>query len=226
MLNATAVYCRVSTKEQSIESQKLEIMRWLTAHGLTEADVTWYVDHETGTTLAREAFNRLEDDIFRGRVTTVIVARLDRVSRKLYDGIRVLGEWAERGVRIVSVTQDIDLSGAMGRLIAAIMLGVAEIETTIRKERQMAGIAAAKARGVYKDRRVTGPGRSKKAKPARAHELRAKGLTAPEIATAMGVSLATVWRYLSCTTQTSAAGSPSPSSSSECLLGESASATP
>jgi DNA invertase Pin-like site-specific DNA recombinase len=79
--NGIAVYCRVSTKEQSIESQKLEIMRWLTAHGLTESDVSWYVDHETGTTLARDSFNRLEDDIYRGRVTTVIVARSARPMR-------------------------------------------------------------------------------------------------------------------------------------------------
>ena len=77
-------------------------------------------------------------------------------------------------------------------MIAAVMLGLAEIEMEYRRERQQAGIDAAKKKGVFKGRIV---GTTKK-KPERAIVLREKGLTAPEIATALDVSERTVFRYL------------------------------
>ena len=80
----------------------------------------------------------------------------------------------------------------VGKIIAAVLLGVAGMEQEARRERQQAGIKAARVRGVYKGRK---PG-SSKAKPARTRELRAKGLKQDEIATAMGVSRTTVNRYL------------------------------
>jgi DNA invertase Pin-like site-specific DNA recombinase len=93
----------------------------------------------------------------------------------------------------VVVTQQIDLSGAVGRMVASVMFGLAEIELEYRRERQAAGIAVAKSRGIYKGRKPGTP----KANPARAHELRRRGLIVTEIATALGVSERTVFRYLS-----------------------------
>jgi DNA invertase Pin-like site-specific DNA recombinase len=84
------------------------------------------------------------------------------------------------------------VSGTFGRMVAALMLGLAEIEWEYRKERQVAGIAVAKRNGVYRGRQ---PGTTK-GQPDRARDLRDKGLTAPEIAQAMGVSARTVFRYL------------------------------
>jgi DNA invertase Pin-like site-specific DNA recombinase len=103
-----------------------------------------------------------------------------------------VSDWCERGIRIVSTTQQIDLNCAVGKKIAAVMLGLAEIELEYRQERQAAGIRAAKKRGAYTGRKA---GTTKKS-PARAIALHAKGFTAPEIAEAMGVSLRSVWRYL------------------------------
>jgi len=91
------------------------------------------------------------------------------------------------------VTQQIDFSGTVGRILAAVLMGVAEMEQETRRERQAAGIAAAKKRGVYTGRKRG----TTKANPERARELRDKGLTVPEIMTALGVkSRATVHRYL------------------------------
>lgn len=118
--------------------------------------------------------------------------KLDRLSRRLVDGVRILSDWAERGLKIVVVTQQLEFNGAVGRLVAALLMGLAEIEWEYRKERQAAGIEVAKKRRVYKGRK---PGTTKK-KPQRAIQLREKGLTAPEIATALGVSERTVFRYL------------------------------
>jgi DNA invertase Pin-like site-specific DNA recombinase len=84
------------------------------------------------------------------------------------------------------------VNGSVGRMIAALLLGLAEIEWEFRKERQQAGIAVARKKGVYKGRK---PGTTK-GQPERAMELRDKGLTAAEIATALGVSERTVFRYI------------------------------
>src|SRR5262249_62214361 len=108
---------------------------------------------ETGGTLRRPAFDGLEKAIFAGTVKTVVVWKLDRLSRRQRDGVDLLADWCERGVRVVAVTQQIDLSGAVGRMVASVLFGLAEIESEYRRERQAAGIAVAKERGVYRGRR-------------------------------------------------------------------------
>jgi DNA invertase Pin-like site-specific DNA recombinase len=108
------------------------------------------------------------------------------------DGINLLADWCDRGVRVVSVTQQIDLSGPVGRMVASVMFGLAEIELEYRRERQQAGIAVAKSRGVYRGRKKG----TTKSKPTRARQLRKQGLTTPEIANALAVSERTVFRYL------------------------------
>jgi DNA invertase Pin-like site-specific DNA recombinase len=95
-------------------------------------------------------------------------------------------------LKIVVTTQQIELNGPLGRMIAAVMLGLAEIELEYRHERQTAGIEVARKKGIYKGR-LKG---TTKAKPQRARELREQGLTVPEIAKALGTSERTVWRYL------------------------------
>ncbi len=185
-------YCRVSTSRQKNDSQRAEISRWLRGSSIPADAVVWFEDKETGKTLKRPGFDRLKQAIFEGRIKTVIVWKLDRISRRQREGINLLADWCDRGIRVVVVTQQIDLTGAVGRMVASVMFGLAEIELEYRRERQAAGIAVAKARGVYKGRK---PGTTK-ANPARAQELRARGLVVPEISTALGVSERTVFRYL------------------------------
>ncbi len=188
-----ACYVRVSTKDQKTESQRAEVRRWLEGNGLALDQVEWYVDIESGRKMARPEFDRLQRDIFAGTVRTVVVFKVDRIARRLREGLNLLCDWCERGVRVVSVTQQVDVSGTLGRMVAALMLGLAEIEWEYRRDRQAAGIRVARRHGVYR-------GRTKgttKQKPARAQELQAKGMSAPEIGRALGVSLRTVFRYLS-----------------------------
>lgn len=187
-----ACYCRVSTRQQKTDSQEAEILKWLAGNGIDPEQVAWYRDHETGKTLKRPDFDRLQRDIFAGQVRTVVVWKLDRLSRRLRDGVNVLADWCEQGLRIVVVTQQIELNGAVGRMIAAVMLGLAEIELEYRRERQMAGIEVARTKGKFTGRKRG----TTKGRPQRARELKRQGLSAPEIATALGTSLRTVWRYL------------------------------
>ena len=124
----------------------------------------------------------LFDDSTTG-LDPVIAASVDDEIVKLRD--------LEKVTSIV-VTQQIELNGPVGRMIAAVMLGLAEIELEFRRERQAAGIEVAKKNGAFR-------GRAKgttKGKPQRARQLRKQGLTAAEIANAMNTSERTVWRYL------------------------------
>ena len=187
----TAVYVRVSTEEQKTASQERDLRRWLTGNGI--GDPEWYIDHGyTRDNFDRPEFTRMQEDIFNGEIGTIVVWKLDRLSGTLLGGLTVLCDWLQRGLRVVSVTQQIDFSGATGKLMAAVLLGLSEIEQSTRRERQRAGIEAAKENGVYRGRK---PGTTK-ATPARAAELRARGLTDSEIGRALGVSRATVQRYL------------------------------
>lgn len=185
----TAVYIRVSTVGQNETGQRREIQRWLKGNGIT--DVEWYTDKQTGDNLERPGFERLQADIFAGRIGAVVVWRLDRLSRKLRDGLDVLCWWTDKGIRVVSVTQQIDLTGTVGKMMAAVLLGVAEMEQETRRERQAAGIAAAKEKGIYLGRK---PGATK-VSPAKVAELRGRGWSDTEIAQNLGVSRQTVWRY-------------------------------
>lgn len=187
-----AAYCRVSHSSQKHDSQKAEIQKWLDNHGIDPNQVEWYMDKETGKHTNRPAFERLQKDIFDGKVHQVILWKLDRLSRRLVDGVNILAGWCERGLKIVVVTQQLEFNGPVGKTLAAVMLGLAEIELEYRRERQAAGIEVAKKKGHYKGRK---PGTTKK-KPERAIELRDKGLTVEEIATALGVSERTVFRYI------------------------------
>lgn len=193
-----AVYVRVSSRHQKTDSQEAEIRKWLAGNGIDPEKVVWFIDKETGKTLDRPAFKRLQGAIFDGTVKTVVVWKLDRLSRRLRDGVNILADWCERGLRVIVVTQQIDLSGPVGRMIAAVMLGLAEIELEFRRERQAAGIEVAKQRGVYRGRKQG----TTKAKPRRARELRDQGLTVPEIANALDTSERTIWRYLNAVTAT------------------------
>ena len=189
-----ALYVRISTTGQNEEGQKREIQKWLDGNGIDQSKVRWFIDKKTGENLDRPEFQKLQKLIFEGVVKTVVIWKLDRLSRSLRDGINTLVDWLEKGVRLVSITQQLDFSGATGKLVAAVLFAVSQMETELRRERQAAGIEAAKERGVYK-------GRAKGAvklgvDPERAVELRTKGLKNKEIAKAMGVSISSVKRYL------------------------------
>jgi DNA invertase Pin-like site-specific DNA recombinase len=191
-MGVIACCCRVSSARQKADSQRPEIGRWLLGNGSDPSLVEWFEDKETGQTFKRPEFDRLQKAIFAGTIKTVVVWKLDRLSRRQRDGVGLLADWCERGVRVVAMTQQIDLSGAVGRMVASVLFGLAEIESEYRCERQAAGIVVAKERGVYRGRRLG----TTKAAPRRAQELRGRGFTVEEIATALGISRRTALRYL------------------------------
>ena len=189
-----AVYVRVSTVGQNEAGQRREINKWLSGNGYNPAEAQWYIDKESGDTLKRPEFQQLQKDVFNGVVNTIVVYKLDRISRSLKDGIGLLCAWCEKGIRVVSVTQQIDFNGTVGQMIASVLFAVAQMEQETRRERQAAGIACAKERGVYKGRKK---GATKAGvNPKKAVKLKEKGLTYDEIAKSLNVSVRSAKRYV------------------------------
>jgi DNA invertase Pin-like site-specific DNA recombinase len=114
---------------------------------------------------------------------------VDRLARSIRDLQNIVHDLQTKGVTIKATEQPIDTSTAAGKCFLD-MLGVfAEFETNLRRERQMEGIAAAKADGVYKGRPA-----SIDAGPVKA--LAAQGLKPTAIADKLGISRASVYRLL------------------------------
>jgi DNA invertase Pin-like site-specific DNA recombinase len=126
-MSMIGVYIRVSSPSQKSDSQYAEIQRWLRAHGHALDTVQWFEDTETGATLTRSGLIRLQEAVFAGTVKMVVVWKLDRIARSMREGINTLSRWCELGVRVVSVTQQIDLSGTVGHLVAGVLFAIAEI---------------------------------------------------------------------------------------------------
>ncbi len=118
---------------------------------------------------------------------TLMVTRVDRLARSIRDLQNIVHELREKGVTLKATEQPIDTSTAAGKAFLD-MLGVfAEFETNLRRERQMEGIANAKARGIYK-------GRKPSIDPEKIRALQAEGLGATAIAEKLGIGRASVYR--------------------------------
>lgn len=138
------IYCRVSSTGQDTKSQEPDLNTWAKAQN---ADSTWYKDKFTGTTMERPGLDRVLADVRRGKVTKVVVWRLDRLGRTAKGLLTLLDEFQQLGVGFVSMREGFDLGTPAGRLMAGVLASVAAYETEVRKERQLAGIAKAKADG-------------------------------------------------------------------------------
>lgn len=186
------VACYIQSGGRGASRERAEIQAWLTAANVAAEEVEWYADKASVPADQRPGFEQLRATVARGDVQAVVIWKLDRLGTRLQDGIEALADWCARGLKIVIVAPRLEFSGDVGRPLAGLLLGLAEMEREYRRERQAAGIADAKKRGAYR-------GRSRgatKASPARVRELRTAGLSVTAIAEATGVSKRTVTRYL------------------------------
>ena len=176
-------YARVSTADQAPELQ-------LDALAEAGCDRVW-TDHATGTRADRPQLAAVLDHLRAG--DTLVVWRLDRLARSLSDLLLIAKQLEERDVGLRSVREQIDTTTPGGRLIFHVFGALAEFEADLVRERTHAGLAAARARGRTGGRRPS----LSAAQTARARELyEAKELTVEEIAQALGVSRATIYRAL------------------------------
>jgi DNA invertase Pin-like site-specific DNA recombinase len=136
MSKKTAIYIRVSTKDQSHASQLPDLERWTEANG---GEVEWFKDAFTGRTMNRPAMDRLMDQLRTSKIDRIVVWRLDRLGRTTKGLCQLFDELILNNVDLVSLKDGFSLASPAGRLHARILASVAEYETEIRAERVTAG---------------------------------------------------------------------------------------
>ncbi len=145
---------------------------------------------ETGAGRSREGRAELDNLItFLRAGDTLSVAKLDRLGRSTRDVLNLVKELDDKGASLRVLEPDIDTSKPEGRMVLTTLSMVAEMELIFIKERQRAGIAAAKARGVYK-------GRPRSIDRQQVLDQRADGQGATKIARQLGIGRATVYKIL------------------------------
>jgi DNA invertase Pin-like site-specific DNA recombinase len=143
---AIAIYLRVSTANQDLRSQEPDLKAWLTAHGRGRP-VRWYRDIFSGKTMRRPAMETLEADIVAGKVSTVVVWRVDRLGRTAAGVLAFLERLDVATVKFVAVRDGFDSDTPAGRLVRGVLAQVAAYEREVISDRIRAGIAKAKADG-------------------------------------------------------------------------------
>lgn len=197
MSKHVAIYERVSSRTQNTKSQRPDLERWTNG---CDQPVKWYRDTSTGKTMDRDAWNKLDEQIRKGKVSTIVVWRLDRLGRTASGLTALFDDLIRRKINLVSIKDGLDLATPAGRLMANVLASVAQYETEVRAERQAAGIAQAKAKG--KTWGGSKPGVRKKVTPMQIKIIKQmKGDNEPiaDIAKAVGLSRPTIYDVLKAT---------------------------
>jgi len=181
-------YARVSTAEQDVRRRRLQ-QDALTAAGCYRT----FTDTASGVDPARTELTAVLDQLRPG--DTLVVWRPDRLGRSVQDLIALVVDLRARDVGFRSLTEGIDTTTPGGRFVLVVLVGLAEMERELIRERTIAGLAAARARG----RRGGRPVRMSPAKLRVARRMREAD--PPEsyavIARELGLSKTTVRRHLS-----------------------------
>ena len=118
-----------------------------------------------------------------------MVTRIDRLARSIGDLQDIVRVVKAKGATLKATEQPIDTGTAAGKCFLDVRGVFAEFETNLRKERQLEGIAKAKAAGVYK-------GRPASIDPAQIQQLKVEGMGPSQIAKHLGIGRASVYRAL------------------------------
>jgi len=176
-------YARVSTQDQNLDLQNDA----LKSAGCEKI----YTDKMSGAKTDRPGLDEILGFIRKG--DTLVVWKLDRLGRSLKHLIQVMNLLEERGIYFKSVQESLDTSTPGGKLIFHVFGALAEFERDIIRERTLAGLAAARARG----RKGGRPRKLSKKQIEMAKNLM-KDVSIPigEICQTLGVSKATLYRYV------------------------------
>lgn len=146
------IYVRVSSRKQDQASQMPDLERYEKTVVADGATVKWYTDKATGKNMERPGWRKLEADFRSGKITKIVVWRLDRLGRTNSGLSALIDELIARKVGLVSLRDGVDLSTSTGKLVASILSSIAEYETEIRAERTLAGQAVARQAGTHMGR--------------------------------------------------------------------------
>jgi DNA invertase Pin-like site-specific DNA recombinase len=176
-------YARVSTADQNLDLQR-DALRRAGCRRIHE-------DRASGSDTNRPELRECLGSLVAG--DCLVVWRLDRLGRSLADLIRIVTQLEARGISLQSIMERMDTASPAGRLMFHVLGALAEFERNLIRERILAGLAAARARGrrIGRPRKVGG----NLARRLR-HLVRRPGMTVTQAAGRFGVSRATAFRAL------------------------------
>jgi DNA invertase Pin-like site-specific DNA recombinase len=194
-MRRAAIYYRVSTDKQDLESQKYAVESWLEALPLSEKpqSITVFQDEGvsgktfTGRPGAKALFKAVRDR----SVDVVIVFKLDRLTRDASAAIQTILGWDDLGVGFISTSQamlNLPLNNPVRRTMLALMADLAQMERETISERVKAGLAAARKRG----KRLGRKPKVSADKQSKARLMKAEGMKLRYIARQLSLSTGTV----------------------------------
>jgi DNA invertase Pin-like site-specific DNA recombinase len=139
------VYARVSTGDQHLETQLLDLREMAKQRGLEV--VREYTDVISGAKSKRPGLDSLMSDARRHRFDVVLVAAFDRIARNVRHFLEVLDELNRLGIQFISLRENIDTGGPLGRAMLTIIGAIAELERSLIVERVKSGMRRAKLEG-------------------------------------------------------------------------------
>ena len=173
-------YIRVSSSGQSLEVQR---------DAVTKANATKIFEEKVSGTSTQGRVRLRECLDFVREGDELVITRIDRLARSVLDLQLIIKELTEKGVSLTATEQPISTKDATSKCFLD-MLGVfAELETNLRKERQMEGIAKAKEKGVYK-------GGKAKIDVEQIKKLKEEGMGATAIGRQLKIDRTSVYRLL------------------------------
>jgi len=178
---AVVGYARVSSTDQDLTVQHEALEQY-------GCEKIWAEKVSGTSTQGRHELETLLEYIREG--DTLVVTRVDRLARSVADLQNIVSELRDKGVDLACTEQPVDTSTAAGKCFLDMLSVFAEFETSLRRERQLEGIAKAKSKGVYKGRKPTIDGDS--IRRMRNDE----GMTPTQISRELGIGRASVYRYL------------------------------
>lgn len=174
-------YARISTHYQNLDSQ-LETLKRFGCHRI-------YMEQDSGRNKNRKELRKALNSLHNG--DTFVTYKLDRLSRSTTHLLKLLDSFNKKNINFISIENQIDTRTSMGKFFFTIMGAFAEMEAELIRERVLAGLSAAKERGVKLGR----PPLNKNEENV-LYQYQHTDKTVTEIAKANGISRPTVYSYL------------------------------
>ena len=193
MVRKVTIYCRVSTLDQTVDNQLIELRDHCSKMGWEIAKE--YADEGLSGTLSRDkrpALNALIKDGYRKRFDSVVCWDIFRLGRSMKELVLFLSDMKDRGVGICSVRQGFDTSTSMGEIMFQFVGILSSWEREMIRERTLAGLERAKSEGKTLGRRKV----NNDTMTAKGIQLRSAKKSIRQIASEVGVSRGTVSNVL------------------------------
>ena len=145
-MKKAAIYARVSTPDQHVETQLYDLRKLAVQRGFTISRE--YCDRGiSGTKAKRPGLDAMMGDARRGEFSVLLVAAFDRVARSTKNFLEIVDELHDLEIEFISAREAIDTSGPMGRMFVTLIGSIAELEKSILVERIRAGMRRARMEG-------------------------------------------------------------------------------